>query len=76
MATSTCTYRHKYWEFWQIQHEVWPETLLLMSRNFDFDCFEIILLGSAFPHLQGSLFGVWQSTTQARLPWPFLQLRS
>ncbi len=56
VAISTCTYRHKYWEFWQKQHEVWPGIPLFMSWSFVFDCFEIVRFDSAFPQLQGRLF--------------------
>ena len=28
MATSTCTYCHKYWDFWLKRHEIWQNTPL------------------------------------------------
>lgn len=39
VAISTCTYRHKYWEFWRKQYEVWPGIPLFMSWSFVFNCF-------------------------------------
>ena len=56
IATSTCTYCHKYWEFWQKQHEVSREFLFLMSGNFVSDWFDIVRPDSASPHLLGSIF--------------------
>ena len=47
MATSTCTYHDKYWEFLQERHAVWLKTLLFVSWIFVCDCFESICSGSA-----------------------------
>ena len=56
IPTSTCTYCHKYRNFWQKQHEVNRKILFLMSWNFAPDWFVILRSYSAFPHLQGRLF--------------------